>query len=588
MLTNPDLTIGRPESPPLPPLPEDTRQNGSDNGTPSIMISTASEESNTESRRDMQRSLGNGRRVQVLKNFQSIDDKPLPPTPQNNTSTNATTGGETSSQFLSPNSISAGWQNVSHSNDSIDVLSIATSSSLTDNASTSELSSEERGRGKGKGQLNKARSFNSINSFFSKKTEGSESKKSEPSASTMSAHRTSGSKNQQTFIRKFSVPLLQSSLATVSTSKGLKNFCDELQKKGIDADTLLGLRNAIEGKKDAASAPVLGTVVGTVTTAGKRHAAEIEENVLGIAEVANRIHESFDANYPLTGNGIKRQRAILFMKKLLELCHENNRAYQSRAEGLGVLKTELEFWSAAEIRLLEEGMPMDQIVATRENFLNAMFALSEKESHLKQIAYKCTASAEVIYNTMDDNITSIDDLLRDYKETKASGANVNYPSEEDIQSLRLYIEGEVSNKGLGTGTALLGTHQYEVKTEEIMSDFKNTWLSTWKQNEKSNACAKLQGWPQDLIDRLVQLDLMSTAPGKKTEYINDLRRDGETVNRVWVLDTALAVANQPETEPTWFSARDVKLTKDDAEGSRQWVSKLLGKAIEKMEKSGDA
>jgi hypothetical protein len=404
------------------------------------------------------------------------------------------------------------------------------------------------------------------------------------------------------------------SLPKVGTGKGLSEFCTTLLDKGFDSDTLLDVKDALDGVKETASAPVLRALVSTVTTEGGRNAAAIQENLRGIEELGKQLESCFNANYPLTGNAILRQRGGFLIKKLLELSHADSAAFRARADGLTVLKKELDFWSRAELQLLDAGMSMEDIVAAREHFLADMFVVGEKESHLKQIAYKCIATEESLYHAWDPAIDTLDKLLLDYKSEKGAlteadiecmknlgmvntatvknlnrSENVNFPSDEEIQSLRTDVQARVQAEGLGTGAATFGTKDYETRTERIDKAFRDDWLAKWKTDEKDNALQKLEGWPEDLIDELRELDLMATVPEKKTEYINDARQDGKTFNNVWAIDSALEVANNPQgkIETTRFTRGDVidvKLGKADAERAKDWTSRYLGKAIEEMDK----
>jgi hypothetical protein len=175
---------------------------------------------------------------------------------------------------------------------------------------------------------------------------------------------------------KFPVPFAQR-LPKVSGANGLNDFCKTIFKKGVDVNALLDLMAAIEGKKDEATSEIWSQTTGTAVAEGKRDARTIEESVNGIFDVGNQLTNAFKKNYPRWGTSEARLNAEVFINKLVELSHDNK--VRQSYDGYDILAKELHFWSVAQNALLNDGMPREEIVASRENFL-AMQRRQEKVS----------------------------------------------------------------------------------------------------------------------------------------------------------------------------------------------------------------
>jgi hypothetical protein len=185
-------------------------------------------------------------------------------------------------------------------------------------------------------------------------------------------------------------------LPKMSGANGLNDFCKTIFKKGVGVNALLDLIAAIEGKKDEATSEIWSQTTGTAVSEGKRDARTIEESVIGIFDVGNQLTNAFKKNHPRWGSSEARLNAEIFINKLVELSHDNK--VRQSYDGYDMLAKELRFWSDAQNALLNDGMPREEIVASRENFLADMRAFRDKMQHLNHIAERYIKTNQCLYD----------------------------------------------------------------------------------------------------------------------------------------------------------------------------------------------
>jgi hypothetical protein len=384
-------------------------------------------------------------------------------------------------------------------------------------------------------------------------------------------------------------------------TKGLKQFCDNMRAHGIAVADLKDVKDAIDGIKPRANSSNLNTRAASIVK-GRQTSSRLR-----IYELADELGASLKRNYTGSKSDPARDRAVAFVNKLVELSHENEKSM--RVDALPRRKEELEFWLGVERELRGLGYDKQRIVAAREKFISQTSVLTLKEEHIEKLAEMCIETKKHLAlaraATYDgDRVTqSLDDLINQYvtQRTETAKAKSNFPTDK-VEDLRNAIDeirtaqnfGQVDDIWSGYTGALgeisdTDLNAYNQAVGQMWNAFNSGWRRTWNTDEVNAAKNGLlnEAWPNETVNSAVaQRKDPLASPEKTTKFIDALAVSEANLRSAWDREAAIGEANKAAVKGKQVEGVNSSVTgmlkEDDAIKLREWMSKYLANAIEKM------